>query len=324
MIISWTLTFALVLGGMCFAAPELLGASKQVVTAKHVKKAPVGLDDSVWQQAQAVSIPMEGKEKFADKKTTVTTRALYTDDSIHFLFTWDDPTLSLAKKSWQLSSDGWRQLDGDEDRLALLFEINRINQFATKGCTVLCHSSANTPKKEWKLAANTETEKGDLWHWKAVRSAPYNHADDGWLTVSTQNQTGRKNDAGKGGDITNQTADKSKPRYMQNPAKPPSVQGFLLAEEAVEITDYALFKVGAVIPSRLPKQPDGSRFDVKATSRYANGGWTLMLSRKLDTGQEDDVAFNPRREYSFAMAVFDDSGDENSYDSEPLTLQFGR
>ena len=63
MIISWTLIFALVLGGIFFAASELLGAPKQVVTAKHVKKAPDGLDDSVWQQAQVVPMPMEGERE---------------------------------------------------------------------------------------------------------------------------------------------------------------------------------------------------------------------------------------------------------------------
>ena len=47
-----------------------------------------------------------------------------------------------------------------------------------------------------------------------------------------------------------------------------------------------------------------------------------MLSRALDTGNEDDVAFNTRRKYNFAMALFDDSGDENSYDSEVITLEF--
>ncbi len=47
-----------------------------------------------------------------------------------------------------------------------------------------------------------------------------------------------------------------------------------------------------------------------------------MLHRKLDTGNEDDVAFNTRKKYSFTMALFDDSGDEDSYDSEVLTLQF--
>ena len=47
-----------------------------------------------------------------------------------------------------------------------------------------------------------------------------------------------------------------------------------------------------------------------------------MLHRKLDTGNDDDVAFNPRKKYSFAMALFDDSGDEDSYDSEVMTLEF--
>ncbi len=49
-----------------------------------------------------------------------------------------------------------------------------------------------------------------------------------------------------------------------------------------------------------------------------------MLYRKLDTGNEDDTAFNPRKKYNFTMALFDDSGDEDSYDSEVITLSFKR
>jgi hypothetical protein len=72
----------------------------------------------------------------------------------------------------------------------------------------------------------------------------------------------------------------------------------------------------------MPVMPDGSRADIRAESRYGSGGWTVMLYRALDTGHEDDVAFNTRRKYNFSMALFDDSGDENSYDSEVITLQF--
>jgi hypothetical protein len=50
-----------------------------------------------------------------------------------------------------------------------------------------------------------------------------------------------------------------------------------------------------------------------------------MLYRPLDTDHEDDVIFDPRKMYSFAMAVFDDSGDEDSYDLETtITLKFKR
>lgn len=55
-----------------------------------------------------------------------------------------------------------------------------------------------------------------------------------------------------------------------------------------------------------------------------NGRWTVMLYRKLVTENDDDVFFNPRKKYNFAMALFDDSGDENSYDSEVITLGFKR
>ena len=50
--------------------------------------------------------------------------------------------------------------------------------------------------------------------------------------------------------------------------------------------------------------------------------WLFCETMPADTGNDDDVAFNPRKKYSFAMALFDNSGDEDSYDSEVITLQF--
>jgi len=185
------------------------------------------------------------------------------------------------------------------------------------------------PKDKWKFATKTAVEKGDLWHWKAARSAPYNYADDAWLTLAgnptgSYRETGRRKDTGAGGDIKNQTLDGSRPFYMQDPAKESSVPGFLLLEESIKITDYSIFKTGNIIPFRLPVKPSGSRFDVKAVSRHANGAWMLMLYRKLNTGQEDDVVFNPMKNYSFALAVFDDSGSDHSKATEPMTLKFNR
>ena len=71
-----------------------------------------------------------------------------------------------------------------------------------------------------------------------------------------------------------------------------------------------------------PGNPPGSRSDVQAIGRYAKGGWEVMLYRKLDTGREDDVVFNPRKDYSFAMALFDDSGDDHSKATRAMTLRF--
>lgn len=299
------------------------------ITARYVKTPPAGIDDPAWQRVAKVQVPIAGRLEMADVKETVSTKALFTDGEIHFLFSWEDPTRSVTKESWQFDGEKWVHLKGDEDRIALLFEIDRIKQFSTKSCTVVCHSPADLPRNQWKLATQSPSEKGDLWHWKAARSAPNRHADDGWLTVAgnpsgSYRETGRRYDVGSGGDIKNETKDGSRPLYMQDPARKPSVPGFLLFEEAVPITDYTIFKAGDVIPYRLPVKPNGSRFDVKAESRHTDGRWTVMLHRQLNTGQEDDLTFDVRKRFSFAIAVFDDSGADHSKATRSLSLSFKR
>lgn len=317
------LPLLLVAGGISNAKEVL------VVTAKHVHKAPENLDDPIWKNITPFQVPVQGRDKMARSKGIVFTQGIYTDDSLYIRLRWKDPTQSIVKQSWKFDGRKWHHLTGNEDRIALLFEITRIDKFASRGCAITCHSPADLSREKWKLATRTPQEKGDLWHWKAARSAPYNYADDAWLTVAgnptgSYRETGRRKDAGMGGDIKNQTEDGSMPGYMQDPAKKPTVPGFLLFEETVKIVDYSTFNPGDIIPFRLPVKPSGSRFDVKAQSRWTKGYWTVMLYRKLDTGHADDVVFNPLKRYSFAMAVFDDSGADHSKATKPMVLKFGR
>jgi hypothetical protein len=323
-LIGVVLILGLIFVGIFLRSENAGGAAKMTLVATKVKKAPSGLDDPIWQEAEEIHIPLEGKAKFAEKKLIVRTRAVYTYEDLYFRFAWKDATRSVTKAAWQFDGRNWSHLEGNEDRLALLFEITRIKNFGSQGCTATCHGPYRHPLKDYKFSTGTAGEKGDLWHWKTARTDPYNHADDQWLTVPNE-KTGRRDDAGKGGDVRNETEDKSRPLYMQNSAQKPSKPGFLLMNEAVRITDYSGFKAGDIIPYRLPQNLIGSRGDIKAFSRHADGGWTLMLYRALDTDHEDDVIFDPRKMYSFAMAVFDDSGDEDSYDIETtITLKFKR
>jgi hypothetical protein len=325
-----TLILAAALGAVLFGRGYVESAEPQLaVTAKRVLQAPDGPTDALWQQAPPVDIRVRGRDSFAGEDVTVVTRSVYTDDRLYFLFKWKDPTESVAKRAWKFDGRNWSHLEGDEDRIAVLFEIARINGFASKGCAVVCHSPPDLPSKEWKFATQTAAEKGDLWHWKAARSHPAGYADDGWLTIAgnpsgSYRTTGRRVDDGKGGDVYNQTEDRTRPYYMQDPTRPPSVKGFLIHDEAVPIPDAARFNPGDVITYRMPKRADGSRGDVKSVGRYADGGWTVMLSRKLDTGHADDVAFNPRRDYSFAIAVFDNTGEEHSKGIQAMLLKFQR
>jgi len=308
---------------------KLAAADILVITAEHLDQTPKGLDDPIWKEISSVQISVQGRDILAKEKGIVFTQAAYTKDVLLFRLIWKDPTRSVVKQSWKYDGEKWYHLEGNEDRIALLFEVTRINKFATRGCAITCHSPADVPRKEWKLATRSTAEKGDLWHWKAARSAPYKHADDAWLTVAgnpsgSYRETGRRKDAGKGGDIKNQSPDGSMPLYMQDPAKKPTVPGFLLMEDAIKIEDHSIFKIGDVIPFRLPLKPSGSRFDVKAESRHADGYWIVMIYRKLNTGHDDDVIFNPLKRYSFAMAVFDDSGSDHSKATKPLVLTFGK
>jgi len=304
-------------------------ADRLVVTARHSATAPRGPDDPAWQGSEEVQIPVQGRGAFSDEEGIVRTRALYTAEELYLLFRWKDPTRSITKQAWIFDGTGWKHLEGNEDRIALLFEITRIQNFATRGCAATCHSPADLPPDQWRLATSRAEEKGDLWHWTAARSAPYNHADDAWLTVAgnpsgSYRETGRRHDGGDGGDVSNRSPDGTRPRYMQDPALAPSVPGFLLFEEAVEISDSTAFRAGDTVPFRLPRRPSGSRADVRALSRHADGEWTVMLHRRLDTGHDDDVVFRPTRAYSFAIAVFDDSGADHSKATLPLTLEFQR
>jgi len=325
LLICLCLSMALVFGGVLLISDNVDGAAKQVLTAAKVKAAPKGLDDAAWTMAKAIQVPFEGKEKFAGKKASVTTKAVYTDAEIYFLFSWSDAAKSVTKGAWKFDGQKWSHQKGNEDRISLLFEINRINNFATKGCAITCHvPEGATNAKDGKFGTTSAAEKGDLWHWKAARSDPAGFADDTWLTMISAKKGGRKSDAGKGGDTKNMTADKSMPKYMLSPGKKLVKNDVLLVSHAAEIQDYGVFKTGDTITYRMPKTPEGSRADIKAVSRYADGSWAVMLYRKLNTGNDDDAAFNPRKKYNFAMALFDDSGDEDSYDSEVLSLQFAR
>lgn len=321
--ISLSLCLALFIGALHFTAPEAMGASKQELIATKVKSAPTGLDDVAWEKSKEIVVPFEGKEVFAGQHTSVTTKAVYTNDSIFFLYKWKDANQSITKGAWKYEGGKWFQQKGNEDRISMLFEIDRINNFATKGCAIVCHiPEGATNAKDGKFGTLSVVEKGDLWHWKAARSDPAGFADDTWLTMISEKKGGRKGDKGTGGDKKNITDDKSRPKYMLAPGKSLGKNGILLASHAVEITDYSVFKDGDTITYSMPKDFTESYADIKADSRYANGEWTVMLSRKLDTGNPDDTAFNPRRKYNFAMALFDNSGDEDSYDSEVITLNF--
>ena len=237
--------------------------------------------------------------------------------NISILLSWPDSEQGMTKEAWKFSKGKWDRQKSDEDKVAINWEIKRIKNFATKGCAVVCHSDAKN-HDDWKYHTETATERGDMWVWRAYTSNPLGHAKDGYVDDDS-----RKSDAGTGKAKKNETSDKKKPKYMQDPAKKPTVSGFLVDGETVEIKDYSKFKDGDVVPSWILSKFSGSMADIKANAKWANGRWTVMLQRKLKSGdKENDVQFDARRDYNLGIAVFNNSTKHNSYNSAPLKLKF--
>jgi hypothetical protein len=296
-----------------------------VLTSKKVKSAPADAGSSEWNKAKEAKMVLTGAGTVEGKLLELKAKSVYTKDGLFLRLEWPDKDKSMNKKRWKYSGGKWSKFKGDEDRLGVVFEINRVDKFATKGCAVLCHNESKN-EKDWYYAVSSPREKADMWHWKAVRSNPVGYIEDGYVTTnpSKEPEKGRKRDAGSGTKAKgNSTKDKSKPAFMQNPSKSPSLPGSLLVAEAVQIKDYSIFKDGDEIPGyMLHTQWKDSFADVKTKGVWKNGKWTLVISRKLDTGYDDDIQFNTRKKYPFALAVFDNAHEHNSYNSEPLKLQF--
>jgi hypothetical protein len=295
------------------------------LTSKKVKSAPGDAGSSVWNQAKEAKMVLTGAGKFEGKDIELKTKSVYTKDEIFFRFEWPDKDKSMQKNAWKFSGGKWNKIKANEDRLGAVFEINRNDKIATKGCAILCHNESKN-EKEWYFAVSSAKEKADMWHWKSVRSNPVGYAEDGYVAFNAtkEPEKGRKRDAGSGTKAkSNRTKDKSKPAYMQNPSTSASIPGTLLVSQAVDIKDYGIFKEGDEIPGYMLNTPWKDSFaDVKAKGVWQNGKWTVVMSRKLETGYDDDTQFNTRKKYPFSLAVFDNSGEHDSYNAEPLKLEF--
>lgn len=302
------------------ATVSAAGKSDTQVIAKKVSSDPVDVNSPEWGSAKEATLINDGAAggPFEKKTLEVKIKAVYTKGgTISVLASWPDSDKSVTKEAWKLSGGKWTKQKGDEDKVAFNWEIKRIKNFATKGCAVVCHSESKS-QDDWKYHTETATERGDMWVWRAYTSDPMGHADDGYVDDDS-----RKTDTGSGKSKKNETGDKTKPKYMQDPSKKTDIPGILVDGETMEIKDYGKYKNGSVVPAWILSKFSGSMADVKTVSKYENGRWHVMFQRKLETDdRENDVTFDTRRDFTFGLAVFNNSNKHNSYNSGPTKLVF--
>jgi len=258
-------------------------------------------DSEVWGQAKVLNImALAGYLG----NTNVEMHAVHDGEYIYFRARWADPTRSI-NRNWIWGEEGWEREDGNEDRIAIVFDIDSP-KFRAEGCDGFCH-------------VDTKYTEGpghgvDLWHWKAARGGPHGFCDDQVivsLEESGENEhkgvrSGRMNDKGRSG-YANNAADGAPARVWAEDA---DRNGPFNQETSRALPEGFTAETGYRVPREILRASEGSRGDIASAGEWKDGYWTVVMRRKLSTGNADDVTFKPGESVHFAVALFDNSGAE--------------
>lgn len=133
--------------------------------------------------------------------------------------------------------------------------------------------------------------RADVWLWKARRTNPSGFADDKWQSVSSEAHAhARPLPRHDGASL-----------YLRREGD----QGLSAYTERL-VYEYE----GQYASRHIPREPTGSRADVRAKGHWENGGWTIEFARRLDTGHADDVRFVVGETYLFGVSLYEMAGGE--------------
>ena len=278
-------------------------------------------------------------------------RGGYFGDDLFILVEWDDPEDSRDRVSWYFDQDAklWKsehKFANDvndkfyEDKFAFQFPIGDVTGFAAQTCYASCHQ--NLPIVEeghphTKHFLNVDGEKVDMWHWKRVRGAYADQADDKYIGYDDINAgnaaNGRHADAGSSGyssnkqTLNNGVADVNVPKYVI----PDATDYYWISQDdidngtaklitGVDENGVLTYDGGTIDPAgdsgydhatgnkRFPsvtvKPFTEHRGEITVKAQHTGTGWVAEITRKLNTGDENDVAFDLTQEYPFGFAIF--------------------
>lgn len=207
-------------------------------------------------------------------------------------------------------------------------------------------SITNTKDKHTRHYLKTAGQEIDMWHWKRVRGTHNDRVDDQRIVAKdgpwNSSSNGRGGDPGVDGDNTrsgysdnkqtlnNGVADVSVPKYVI----PNATDYFWIGEAqlgadakmvtAVDANGVLTLDGGGTIdptgdagynqgtgnkrfPSILTRDFLGARGDIEVKAVHTGSGWVCEVKRKLNTGDADDVVFNPAEELDFGFAIFNNA-----------------
>lgn len=304
-------------------------AAGNLLVARRIDPVSATAESLPWEQAQPLAFGLSGGASFENGTTGMELRALHDGESVFVQAVWRDPTEDRQNMPWKKTAGGWEHLVSSfadetvyyEDKFSLVFPVQPSPLFDAVGCAMTCHAGGGRA-----YGFKSSPDLLDVWHWKATRTDPCGQLDDKyWNSDGPDAKTaGRHGDPKEaGGYEANWTSQEdTRPAFL--PASGDAVvRGGLLKEKSSSLTPELEAKIpeGAIVPGMVVSPFVGDRGDVACSSTYADGKWTLRIRRKLDTGSEFDVAFQPGGTYSFGCAAFDHASKRHAYNAETYRLR---
>ncbi len=260
---------AFILRGMIFGVVNLNFAyAAQALVAEKVDELPV-LNGRDDDKVWTKAQEIVTRDKVAGIDIRI--KAVYTDKDICFLVKFPDPDESRTHKSWAWSKvqDSYVDDSDREDVFQLVFSME------------------NHPADLSVYADNNY--KADVWFWKACRTDPAGYADDKMNILSDR-------ETDKSTVLTSRTGKKM---YLLRPQD--------AGTSCFEPKIYDKYE-GNRVPGFVNRVPSGSVADIKAKGIWQNGTWTIELLRAINTGHNDDLQFDIKKEYLFGVSRYEIAG----------------
>lgn len=328
--------------------PASSAVAEDTLVSSRADAGPVldGNVDPVWNDAPALTVPVSGGWAGS---LTVSMKSVHDGNNVYFLLRYSDPDKSERRQPWVKNADGswtkvpaktpgwssWSAKDPNaayEDKLAMIWNINdSIAGFNESGCTVLCHWTGPPQPRKY---TNAPGEKGDMWHWKAVRTAPVGQVDDQYVddctNVAACDEYGRHSDPKTGGGYSDNKATGVSTPVYSSPTQP-APPYYIMNGEKTPFSDT--YSSGDEIAGILVSAITGDRGQIASGSSYdeATHTWTVEIGRALVTPSQTDPSVNSPNdiqfddlsdEYHFGLAIFDNAQIEHSTSSGGYKMIF--
>lgn len=231
-----------------------------------------------------------------------------------------------------------------EDKFAILFPIGEVEGFASSTCYATCHQNLTLVKdmdKHTRHYLTVDGQKIDMWHWKRVRGTYADQVDDQMMIYDDPSKQSGAN--GRHGDSTGDAGYSSNSQTLNNGVDDVNVPKYIIPDAtdyywisqddiddgtakmvtAVDVDGILTFDGGTIDPNGIDSYAQGTgdkrfpsvttkaftlgRADIDIKAVHTGTGWICEVTRKLDTGDADDIKFNTSEEVPFGFAIFNNA-----------------